>query len=178
MQSIFDQFVSTEFQWKYWNFKTNLVEGRKFFNTLKIRKIRTPEILLFRNYSKIRLMRFYHIVLRPKGADVEADLFCIPYTYRISSCRNASVDLFGQTGLGKQHRSRSDSCRAPNSEKVKMALSLELSGILWWNFAYILILTWCSPWDSQMTFGIGRGLPRFKFWKQWNLTLKPFGIFW
>ena len=21
-------------------------------------------------------------------------------------------------------------------------------------------------------------LPRFKFWKQWNLTFKPFGIFW
>ena len=35
------------------------------------------------------------------------------------------------------HRSRFG--RAPNSEKVKMALSLELSGILWWNFAYILV---------------------------------------
>ena len=53
------------------------------------------------------------------------------------------------------HRSRL--CRAPNSEKVNMAISLELSEILWWSFAYTLILTWCSPWDSQMTFGIGRG---------------------
>ena len=36
-----------------------------------------------------------------------------------------------------------------------MALSLELSGILWWNFAYTLILTRCTPWDCQMTFEIG-----------------------
>ena len=73
------------------------------------------------------------------------------------------------------HRSRFS--RAPNSEKVKMALSLELSGILWWNFSYTLALTRCSPRDCQMTFGIDRGLievlPRFKFWKKWNLTLKP-----
>ena len=27
-------------------------------------------------------------------------------------------------------------------------------------------------------FGLVEVLPRFKFWKQWNLTLKPFGIFW
>ena len=26
--------------------------------------------------------------------------------------------------------------------------------------------------------GLVEVLPRFKFWKQWNLTLKPFGIFW
>ena len=36
-----------------------------------------------------------------------------------------------------------------------MALSLELSGILWWNFAYTLILTRCTPWDCQMTLEIG-----------------------
>ena len=53
------------------------------------------------------------------------------------------------------HRSRF--CRAPISEKVKMALSLELSGILWWNLAYTLVLIRCSPWGCQMTFGIGRG---------------------
>ena len=51
------------------------------------------------------------------------------------------------------HRSRL--CRAPNPEKVITALSLELSGILWWNFAYTLILTRCTPWDCQMTFEIG-----------------------
>ena len=39
----------------------------------------------------------------------------------------------------KCHFHRSRFCRAPNSEKVKMALSLELSGILWWNFAYTLV---------------------------------------
>ena len=61
-----------------------------------------------------------------------------------------------------------------------MALSLQLSGILWWNFAYTLILTWCSPWDSQMTFGIGRGfaevqiLKTVKFNSQtvWNILIK------
>ena len=36
-----------------------------------------------------------------------------------------------------------------------MALTLELSGILSWNFAYTLILTRCTPWDCQMTFEIG-----------------------
>ena len=36
-----------------------------------------------------------------------------------------------------------------------MALSLELSEILWWNFVYTLILTKCTPWDCQMTFEIG-----------------------
>ena len=36
-----------------------------------------------------------------------------------------------------------------------MALSLELSGILWWNFAYTLILTRRTPWDCQMTLEIG-----------------------
>ena len=36
-----------------------------------------------------------------------------------------------------------------------MALSLELSGILWWNFAYTLILTRYTPWDCPMTFEIG-----------------------
>ena len=63
-------------------------------------------------------------------------------------------------------------------KKVIMALSLELSEILWWNFAYTLILTWCSPWDSQMTFGIGRGFAEVQNLKKWNLTLKPFRIFW
>ena len=67
-------------------------------------------------------------------------------------------------------------CRGPNSEKVKMALSLELNGILWWNFAYTLILTWCSPWDCQMTFGIGRGFAEVQILKKsetiakWHLS--------
>ena len=58
-----------------------------------------------------------------------------------------------------------EACWAPNSEKVKMALSPELSGVLWWKFAYTLILTWCSPWDSQMTFGIGRGFAEVQILK-------------
>ena len=76
---------------------------------------------------------------------------------------------------------RSRLCRAPNSEKVKMALSLELWRILWWNFAYTLILTRCNQWDCQMIFGIGRGFAEVQilkkvklalslepFWKKWN----------
>ena len=39
-------------------------------------------------------------------------------------------------------------------KKIKMA---ELSGLLWWNVAYTLILTRCSPRDCQMSFRIGQG---------------------
>ena len=59
--------------------------------------------------------------------------------------------------IANWHFYRSRLCRAPNSEKVKMALSQELWRILWWSFAYILMLTRCSQWDCQMIFGIGRG---------------------
>ena len=71
-------------------------------------------------------------------------------------------------------------CWAPNSTKVKMALSLELSGILWWNFAYTLTLTRCSPRDCQISFGIGRGFVEVQILKKVNLapSLEPFGIFW
>ena len=74
---------------------------------------------------------------------------------------------------------RSRPCRAPNSEKVKMALSPELWRILWWNFAYTLILTRCSQWDCQMIFGIGRGFAEVQILKKVKLalSLEPFGIF-
>ena len=66
------------------------------------------------------------------------------------------------------HRSRL--CRAPNSKKLKMALSLELSGILWWNFAYTLVLTRCSKRDCQMPFGIGQSFAevQIQILKKWN----------
>ena len=56
----------------------------------------------------------------------------------------------------------------------------ELSGIWWWNFAYTLILTRCSQWDSQMIFGIGRGFAEVQTLKKVKLalSLEPFGIFW
>ena len=75
---------------------------------------------------------------------------------------------------------RSRLCRGPNSEKVIMALSLELSGILRWNFAYTLILTRCSPRDCQMTFKIGRGFAEVQILKKVKLALSHelFGIFW
>ena len=50
--------------------------------------------------------------------------------------------------------------------KVKMAISLELSGILWRNFAYTLVLTRCSQWDCQMTFGIGRDFAEVQILKK------------
>ena len=50
--------------------------------------------------------------------------------------------------------------------KVKMALSLELGGILWWNVAYTLILTRCSQWDCQIIFGIGRGFVEVQILKK------------
>ena len=50
-----------------------------------------------------------------------------------------------------------------------MALSLELWRILWWNFAYTLILTSCSKWNCQITFGIGRGFAEVQILKKkWN----------
>ena len=51
-------------------------------------------------------------------------------------------------------------------KKVKMTLSLELWRILWWNFAYTLILTRCSQWDCQMIFGIGRGFVEVQILKK------------
>ena len=47
-------------------------------------------------------------------------------------------------------------------KKVKMA---ELSRLLWWNFAYTLILTRCCPRDCQMSFGIGRGVAEVQILK-------------
>ena len=54
-------------------------------------------------------------------------------------------------------------------KKVKMTLSLELSGILWWNFAYTLILTRCSPSDCKILFRIGQGFAEVQILKEkWN----------
>ena len=52
------------------------------------------------------------------------------------------------------------------SEKVKMALSLELSGILWWNFAYTLILTRSIPRHCEMTIIIGPGFAELRILKK------------
>ena len=84
----------------------------------------------------------------------------------INFCVNIDINKIWPKRLRNDIFHRSRLCRALNSEKVKMALSLELSGILWWNFAYTLILTWCSPWDSQMTFGIGWGFAEVQILKK------------
>ena len=60
-----------------------------------------------------------------------------------------------------------------------MALSLELSGILWWNFVYTLVY-WQDEAHEIVKWHLGLVdvLPRFKFWKKkWKLTINPFGIF-
>ena len=62
--------------------------------------------------------------------------------------------------------------------KMKMALSLELSGILWWNFANTFILTWYSPWGSQMTFGIDRGFAEVQILKTVKFNFKTFWNIW
>ena len=47
-----------------------------------------------------------------------------------------------------------------------MALSLKLWRILWWNFAYTLILTRYRQCDCQMSFGIGRGFAEVQILKK------------
>ena len=42
---------------------------------------------------------------------------------------------------------------------------MELSGLMWWNFAHKLILTRCSPRDCQMSFWIGRGIAEVQILK-------------
>ena len=88
----------------------------------------------------------------------------------IDFCVNIDIDKIWPKRLRNVIFHRSRFGRAPNSEKVKMALSLELSGILWWNFAYTLVLTRCSPWDCQMTFGIGRGFAEIQILKKVKLN--------
>ena len=61
-------------------------------------------------------------------------------------------------------------------KKVIMALSLELSGILWGNFAYTLILTRCTPWDCQMTFEIGWVFAEVQILKKWDYCKMTFII--
>ena len=49
---------------------------------------------------------------------------------------------------------RSMLCRGPNSEKVKLALSLEPYGIIWWNFPCPLILTRSRPKGCKISLSI------------------------
>ena len=96
--------------------------------------------------------------------------FCVNIDFDKIQPKRLRTDIFYWSRL----------CQAPNFEKVKMALSLELWRILWWNFAYTLILTRCSQWHCQMTFGIGRGFAEVQILKKVKLalSLEPFGIFW
>ena len=80
--------------------------------------------------------------------------------------------------IAKWHFSSVEAVLSSKFWKVKMALSLEPSGILWWNLhthwywhdvAYEIV-KW-HLWSVVV-------LPRFISWKQWNITLKPFKISW
>ena len=84
----------------------------------------------------------------------------------IDFCVNIDIDNILPKRLWNVIFHRSRFCRAPNSEKVKMAVSLELSGTLWWNFADTLVWTRCSLRDCQMIFGIGRGFAEVQILKK------------
>ena len=99
------------------------------------------------------------------------------WTILINFCVNIDVDKIYPKRLGTDIFYRSRLCRTPNSEKVKMALSLELWRILCWNFAYTLILKRCSQWDCQMIFGIGRGFAEVQILKKSETGPMPW-TFW
>ena len=78
----------------------------------------------------------------------------------------------------KCHFSSVEFYRAPNTEKWKWPYLLNsveycddiLHTHWYWQDVAHEIVKW--------HLGLVEVLPRFKFWKKWNLTLKPFGIFW
>ena len=69
--------------------------------------------------------------------------------------------------IAKRHFLSAEALSSSNSEKVKVALSLELWRILWWNFAFT-ILTRCSLWYFQIIFGICRDFAEVQILKKWN----------
>ena len=92
---------------------------------------------------------------------VEALIFCI----------HIDIDKMYPMRLSNDIWDWMSFCRGPNSEKVKMALSLEQSGILWWNFAYTLV--YWQDVDHEIVkwhLGLVEVLPRFKFWKKVKLN--------
>ena len=70
--------------------------------------------------------------------------------------------------IANWHFYQSRLCRAPNSEKVKMTLSLELWRILWWNLHTHWYWQDVANEIVKWHFGLVEVLPRFKFWKMWN----------
>ena len=98
----------------------------------------------------------------------------------INVCVNIDIDKIRPKRLRTDIFYRPRLFRALNSEKVKMAPSLELWRIVWWNFANTLVLMSCSQWDCQITIGIGRGFAEVQILKKVKLVLspEPLGIFW
>ena len=56
-------------------------------------------------------------------------------------------------------------------KKVKMALPLELSGILWNTSALTLRLARSSPRDCEMSFVVGRGFAELQILKKVKMAL-------
>ena len=132
--------------WKKWDYcKITFIIGRGFAEPQILKKWKWPYLLNWVEYFD-RLLR-KHRYYQDQAQEIVKCLF-----------------------------NRSRFCRAPNSEKVKMALSLELSETLWRNFAYTLVY-WQDvahevvKWQLELV----EVLPRFKFWKNWKLTLKDLG---
>ena len=71
--------------------------------------------------------------------------------------------------ISKWHFHWSRLCRAPNSEKEIMTPSLELSGILWWNFATHWYWQGVPHEIVKWHLRLVETLPRFKFWKKVRL---------
>ena len=146
-------------KWDYW--KMSFIIGRGFAERQLLKKWKWPYLLNWVEYFNRLLRKHWY------WQDLAQEIV----KYHFSSV--VWNVIF--------HRSRF--CQAPNSEKVKMALSLELSGILWWNFAKKKKKKkryWQDVAHEIVKWHLGlvEVLPRFKLWKKCILTIKPFGIFW
>ena len=83
--------------------------------------------------------------------------------------------------IAKWQLSSVEVCRASNSENVKMALSLELSGIFWWNFAYTLvywqdvareIVKWHLGWSRFCRGSNSEKKVKINYQTVWNILIK------
>ena len=80
--------------------------------------------------------------------------------------------------IAKWHSSSVEAMTRSKFWKRKNSPISWLSGIVWWNFAYTLILSRSSPMDCQMLFVIGRGYADVQILKKkWN-WLHLLNIFW
>ena len=84
----------------------------------------------------------------------------------IKFCRHIDIDKIKELQNDIYHPSRL--CPAPNSEKVKMAISLKLSGIFLINCLVNIDIDKMKPKDCQISFGIVRGVAEVQILKKWK----------